>query len=899
VIDFRGASRSALRLLLPPAALLAQCALADSTEHEAPAKTGPASASPTRAVRPAPAAIPMAEVATRAAEIPHLLRTLSEPLAPSPQIETIRRIFPEVRERVRLETAATATVLGAEPTLDMLQAQQQLWQRRQLDLNGWLSTLTLRATQLQDTLGRLAMLKETWRRTREASARSQAPAAVLAQADETLTAIEAAEGPLMAQRTSVLDLQSLVAQEVTQAAATLAQLTQAQQRAIGGVFTRDSPPLWAARSWERAHESLWARLRAIVAVDQADLALYVRDPARGLPLHAFVLLGLTAVFVAARRHARRSPISASGASPVVTVFDRPYSAAFIVTLLLISAPISSVSPGLRNLFEVVMLAPLLRLTRPALDPRLQRPAYVFAILFALDSLRQAIGGVPVLEQALLGLEMVAGIAVLTFGLTLGHLQRPSGGSDTDRLDGIRVGVGLVLLVLAAGLVAGVLGYMQLARLVASALFGGSALALTLYACVQVAAGLAALALDVWPLRLLRMIQNHHGLLQRRVYRVLLWVAFGTWLVRVLDYAGLFEPAWALGRTLLTAPLGVNCQEIVRGHQATDGWSTAERPMAALPIVVVEPGRQRLGAVPRVRVGPAVGPLAQQGLDEALRLAIGARGVRAGAQMAHARTATEAGEPRRDIARAIVAQDAADADAVAAEPRPGAPEKLRRRGAILLRQHLDVGQPRGVVHRHVDVLPADAAHPTPTIPADAMAHPPNAAELLDVEVDQITGPRPLVALDGGRGLEGPQPGQPLAAQQPRDGGRTEVQGLGDRFPRPALPAQPLHPARQQGRRGPGTALRAARAIGQAGLGLAGIPSHPLAHGPLADPHRGGHGRRGLLLCQHAAHDLASTPGRRPGILMNVHPGLLLCGDGRLATTTVAETARMDNLLAVHT
>jgi hypothetical protein len=33
-------------------------------------------------------------------------------------------------------------------------------------------------------------------------------------------------------------------------------------------------------------------------------------------------------------------------------------------------------------------------------------------------------------------------------------------------------------------------------------------------------------------------------------------------------------------------------------------------------------------------------------------------------------------------------------------------------------------------------------------------------------------------------------------------------------------------------------------------------------------------------------------------MDVHPGLLLCGDGWSATTTVAETARMDNLLAVQ-
>jgi small-conductance mechanosensitive channel len=539
-------------------ALLVLFEWAEATGHETPAKpVTPAPVAPAPLVAPpAPVAIPMAEVATRAAEVAPLLRTLSEPLAPSPQIETIRRIFPEVRERVRLESAATTTILGAEPTLDMLQAQQQLWQRRQLDLNGWLSALTVRATHLQDTLARLASIKETWRRTREASVASQAPAAVLAQIDGALAAIEATEAPLAAQRTAVLDLQSLVAQEVTQSAATLAQLAQAQQRAIGGVLTRDSPALWAPQAWERAHESLRARLGEIVTGRADDVVSYVRDPSRGLPLHVFVLVALTAVFVAARRHSRRVRANGAGDPPAVTVFDRPYSAALIITLLLVSAPISSVPPGLRNVAEIVMLVPLLRLTRPAIDPRLVSLAFAFAVLFALDSIRQAIGGVPVLEQALLGLEMVGGFAAVALALTLGGLRPPAlGGTEAERMRGIRVGAGLVVLALAVGLAAGALGYMRLARLLASALFGGSVLALTLYACVRLAAGLATLLLDVWPLRLLRMVQQHRELLQRRIYRVLLWGAFAGWLGRLLDYVGLFESAWALGRTLLTAQLG--------------------------------------------------------------------------------------------------------------------------------------------------------------------------------------------------------------------------------------------------------------------------------------------------------------------------------------------------------
>jgi small-conductance mechanosensitive channel len=542
--------------LLSLLVLLALFESAEPTGHETPSKpAAPPPVAPTPLVAPpAPVAIPMAEVATRAAQVPHLLQTLGEPLAPSPQIETIRKVLPEVRERMRLEVAATTAILSAQPTLDMLQAQQQLWQRRQLDLTGWLNTLTLRATQLQDTLARLGTIKETWRRTREASVKSSAPAAVLAQIDEVLIAVEATEGPLTAQRTAVLDLQSFVGQEVTQAASSLGRLALAQQRAIGGVLTRDSPPLWAAQAWERAHESLRARVGEIITARGNDLASYVREPSNGLPLHAFILVVLTAVFVAARRHTRRSP--AAGDSPGVTVFDRPYSAALIVTLLFVSAPFSPVPPGLRYLAEIVMLAPLLRLTRPAIDPRLVRLAYAFAVLFALDSVRQAIGGVPVLEQALLGLEMVGGLASVALALTLGGLRRPSvGGAEAERLRGIRLGAGLVVLALTAGLVAGALGYLRLARLLASALFGGSALALTLYACVQLVAGLVALALDVWPLRFLRIVQHHRELLERRIYRALLWGAFAGWLVRLLDYAGLSEPAWALGRALLAAQLG--------------------------------------------------------------------------------------------------------------------------------------------------------------------------------------------------------------------------------------------------------------------------------------------------------------------------------------------------------
>ena len=497
----------------------------------------------------------MAEVATRAAQVPNLLRALTEPLAEQAEIATIRKHLHEARKQTDLELAAGEMLLRTQPTLDVIQSQQQLWQRRQIQASGWLSVLTQRATHLQDALNHLAQTRTTWRQTRQAAVSSNAPAAILAQIDGTLAAIEAAETPLTVRRAIVLDLQSVAAQEVTRSEDALSQFTQAQQQVMEGILTRDSPPLWSAQAWASARGTARTRVGEVVAARWAEIVGYFRDPSSAA-LHAVLLLALAGVSLAARRQVRRSGASGAGEPLGITVFDRPYAAALTVTLLFVSGPLSAVPQSLRSLSAVLMLVPVLRLTRPALDPRLLLPGYALASLFALDSLREGIGGAPMLGQALFALEMVVGMAVLAYALTFGAFRRVSvAGAETEWLRAFRVGSGLVLLVLGVALVTGAVGYMRLARLLASSLFAGGALALTLYACLRVLTGVAAFALRIWPLRLLRMVQHHRELLERRISRVLLWFAIGGWATRVLDHAGLFQPASSLTQAMLAAKLG--------------------------------------------------------------------------------------------------------------------------------------------------------------------------------------------------------------------------------------------------------------------------------------------------------------------------------------------------------
>ena len=159
----------------------------------------------------------------------------------------------------------------------MIQTQQQLWHQRELRANQWLTLLTHRATLLQNALTRLAELETTWSETRKAALAAKAPEPIIAQIDGVLEAVKAAEGPLTTQRTAVLDLQSLVAEQVARSENIQARFREAQQRAVGGILTRDAPPLWDATGWVGAREAFSDRLTETIGGWGADQELPPRS----------------------------------------------------------------------------------------------------------------------------------------------------------------------------------------------------------------------------------------------------------------------------------------------------------------------------------------------------------------------------------------------------------------------------------------------------------------------------------------------------------------------------------------------------------------------------------------------------------------------------------------------
>jgi small-conductance mechanosensitive channel len=491
----------------------------------------------------ASAAIPVEEVAAQATAVGTLIRAFSANYAPDNEIETIRKFLPQLSADLVLELNNTTNILNEQPALETLESQEQIWQQKQSQLTAWLNILTNRATKLQVALNQLKRLQETWTRTRAESA-ATAPPPILQQIDATLATIETAQKPHQALRDDVLDLQSKVAELVASSNSALAQIAAVQQRTVGGVFARENPPIWDLDLWSRARVNLRDRVTKIAASYWRDILLYGRDPSRHLLRHLAIFILLSLVLFAARRYVGQQEAREDRRPWQATaVFDHVFAGAFLVTLMVATAPASPTPINLKQLFEIVALVPIIVLTRRAVHPIIVPVVYALAILFAIDTLRRAITGEPPAGQGLLVLEAAAGIAVLVWLLVSGRRRAAQGLGQTSPLR--RTVAAFIISFLAVGLIAAVFGYMRLARLTIPGVLAGGALALELYASVQVAMAVVVCAFRVWPLRHLYLVQHHTDLLERRTYRLLLWLAAGAWLSRYLDYLGLLDPVLSL------------------------------------------------------------------------------------------------------------------------------------------------------------------------------------------------------------------------------------------------------------------------------------------------------------------------------------------------------------------
>jgi potassium-dependent mechanosensitive channel len=512
---------------------------------------------PTPALTATPAQpVPLPEIARRSDELAVYLKQLTERLAPGADVKAIDEQLPSMSSRIRILRVRTASAIAASPSLREVDELTWQWQSFQAALGEWTTTLTERATVLERELGGIADLRAIWTATRDEAQAAGAPAAVADRVKATLALIQQARGQVDSYRQTLLVLQDRVVQESAQCREAVDHLAAYRTGALGHLFERDSPPVWEQswndEAWNEASAAWWSDVRDSLPV----LREYVSAQLPRLPLQLAIFALLLWLWWQARQRTKRWLVDDTSLASVAAVFEHPLSSAVFLSLLS-TAWIYPQSPlFLRQAVRIAATPPLLRV----LDRLVDRPAlpglYTLGAFFIIDQVRSLTSGLPFVDQLLFLLEALTGVLLLAWMLSSGRTRRlrPDLTPRVARL--LERATQTVMVLLAFALLAGALGFMQLARLVAGTVLGSGYAAMLLFAVQRFAQGVWAFLLHTRTLRRAHVVQHHSALLEARGDRLLSWIAFALWVVGVLASAGVLDPVRAGLRAVFTAAVTV-------------------------------------------------------------------------------------------------------------------------------------------------------------------------------------------------------------------------------------------------------------------------------------------------------------------------------------------------------
>ncbi len=512
-------------------ACLAVCVSTAAAAQQSPVPTPP----PT----PVAVAIPLPETAKRSDDLMVYLAQLEERLAPTQEIQEIEAQLPALSDRIGALRGATGNVIAESPALHEVDELLNHWRSFQDLLSDWSSRLTTRATQLGDELRGLDELRGIWQATRDSAKAANAPPELRDRIKTTLAKIQQTRQRVESYQQALLVLQDRCVHETAECRQAMDQLDKYRSAAMGRLLVRDAQPIWAPDRWAGiGDEAPLQQLTRAAGV----WAAYVRAQILRVPFQLVLFAVLVLLWRRARLYTAAWAAADQSVASMVDVFTHPVSSALVLTLLASSSFYPQPPLIFTRVVRVAATLPLLRVLYGLVDPPIVPGLFALGAFFIIDQLRGALSGLTSIEQLLFLLEILAGVVLLVWMLRRGRIRQSRAARSPQLVVWLERGARLLLVLLGVALLAGILGFMQLARVVAGAVFGSGYAAMLLFAVRRFAQGLWAFALRTPTLRRSRMVERHRALLQARGERVLTWIAAGLWVLAALSSAELYRPA---------------------------------------------------------------------------------------------------------------------------------------------------------------------------------------------------------------------------------------------------------------------------------------------------------------------------------------------------------------------
>jgi potassium-dependent mechanosensitive channel len=486
-------------------------------------------------------AIPVPEIAAKAAELATQLRGLDESLAPETETRPIEEKLPETIQSIVRNTAETQRLSQGQATRDALAVLETSWGSILKQLDAWKGSLTSRATTLEEELQRLSQHQARWEQTRQLAKQSQAPEAVVERVRETAAAIDSTRHNVERRRKQILTLQDSVIAAQVQAQTALEQVWAAQKELVGRILVADSLPLWARIQAARRETGLATSVSASVKANQAAVREFLRAHLIRVIAHVIVIAMIALMLLRARERVADLVKEEPKLIAMSRIYERPLSSALLLGLWVTPWLYPTVPRPVVHLAGLLALVPAIRLLRRLVPPALVPGLYSLALFYLVDRVRALISNAVLAEQAIFLVEMGAAIALSRWLLAPARIEQVRQQTDVQQLHLLtRAGNALTALFAVAAM-ASILGYTELGRLLGESGLGSIYAGLILLASLEAIDGVLIYVIRSRVFRPLRFVRRHGWLIRQHLQRVSRWLAFAAWLAFTLRLFALLQP----------------------------------------------------------------------------------------------------------------------------------------------------------------------------------------------------------------------------------------------------------------------------------------------------------------------------------------------------------------------
>ena len=477
-----------------------------------------------------------------------MLQEISSQLTPKSELLKLQTTAEERAAEIRRRALQTEDLLAGNPTTLDLEDEQRYWRSRGVEYAAKRKLLTQRAAKLAEQIQTLESQQPEWVATWVQIHKSAGIEAIVELIKQEVDKIQSAKAQTQEQLNLVLTLQTQASREDQQISDVLSRVRQASDRERRYLLEMDGRPLWEAPELQTPGQDIGGSFRRSFSQAYSSAQEFLSSHILGtIGLAIIYLLVLVSIFKL-RSFVASPPNILAGS---VHVLRRPFSVALLLTLIGTGQYVVSAPVGMAFIFYMLYLVPVLRLLAPLVEPKLRIFFYVLSVFYALVGAYLVIQLPPVFRRDLYALLLLAALVVFLWVARPSRMGPPVSWTRKERI--LLIGIRADIVLLAASLVANVLGFVSLGQLLGLSAIVGSFGAVALYCGVRVLTLILSTVLQTnWARALLELRTES---VERWGGRLLGVGAFCLWLRYMLRLLTIYDGVMGALSNLLRHPIG--------------------------------------------------------------------------------------------------------------------------------------------------------------------------------------------------------------------------------------------------------------------------------------------------------------------------------------------------------